>query len=105
MEVPLVATSSLVANQVTLLFTVPTTLTTATLNVRLANRNSAAAKVGVAFGTGSSPLDEHWISPEGQEVGAFGIREEVAILCAPGTNVWAVSDNSLVSVRVHGVGV
>ena len=84
----------------TLLYTVPAS-TVATVNIRIANRNTAAAKIRVAIGTGASPSATDYFDYD-VSVPANGILEDTGIVCSSGEKVWVRSDVSNVSVRVHG---
>lgn len=84
----------------TLLYTVPAS-TVATVNIRIANRNTAAAKIRVAIGTGASPDAADHIDYD-VEVSANGILEDTGIVCSAGEKVWVRSDVSNVTARVHG---
>ena len=84
----------------TLLYTVPAS-TVSTVNVRFANRNSAAAKIRLAIGVGASPAVTDYLSYD-QSLPANGIIEDTGIVCSAGEKVWAISDTANVSVRVHG---
>ena len=84
----------------TLLYTVPAS-TLATLNIRVANRNSTTVAIRVAIGTGASPAAKDYIDYD-FPVAANGVLEDTGIVCTAGEKVWAYSSTAGVSVRVHG---
>lgn len=84
----------------TLVYTVPSN-NTATVNIRVANRNTAAAKVRVAIGTGEAPGAADYIDYD-VSVLANGILEDTGIVCGAGEKIWVRSDVANVSVRVYG---
>jgi hypothetical protein len=83
-----------------LLYTVPAS-TVSTVNVRFANRGTAACKIRLAIGVGANPAVTDYLSYD-QTLPANGIIEDTGIVCSAGENVWAISDTANVSVRVHG---
>lgn len=93
-------TANLAAGADTLVYTVPAS-TVATVNVRVANRNAAAAKIRVAIGIGASPDAADYIDYDAS-VPANGILEDTGIVCSAGEKIWVTSDVANVSVRVHG---
>ena len=84
----------------TLLYTVPANVV-ATVNVRFANRNATASKVQLAIGTGETPSLKDFLSYD-QALAANGIIEDTGIVCTAGEKVWAISNTTGNSVRVHG---
>lgn len=92
--------ANLAANTDTLLYTVPAS-TRATVNIRVANRNSSAAKIRVAIGSGASPALDDYMDYD-IPVPENGILEDTGIVCGAGEKVWVRSDLGNVSVRVHG---
>ena len=92
--------ADLTATTNTLLYTVPDS-SLATLNIRVANRNSSAIKVRIAIGTGDAPAAADYIDYD-VFVDAGGILEDTGIVCGAGEKVWAYSSMASVSVRVHG---
>ena len=92
--------ADLTATTDTLLYTVPDS-SLATLNIRVANRNSTAVAIRVAIGTGASPAVEDYIDYD-LLVAANGVLEDSGIVCSAGEKVWAYSSMAGVSVRVHG---
>ena len=84
----------------TLLYTVPAS-TLATLNIRVANRNSTTVAIRVAIGTGASPAAKDYIDYDFL-VAANGVLEDSGIVCSAGEKVWAYSSMAGVSVRLHG---
>jgi len=92
--------ADLSATTSTLLYTVPA-LTVATVNVRFANRNAAAAKIRLAIGTGGAVATTDYLSYD-QSIPANGIIEDTGLVCSPGDKVWVYSDTANVSVRIHG---
>lgn len=93
-------TANLAAGADTTVYTVPAS-TVATINIRVANRNAAAAKVRVAIGTGASPDAADYIDYD-ILLAANGILEDTGIVCGAGEKIWVRSDVANVSVRVHG---
>ena len=93
-------TANLAAGADTLVYTVPSS-TVATINIRVANRNAAAAKVRVAIGTGETPTAADYIDYD-ISLAANGILEDTGLVCSSGEKVWVRSDVANVSVRVHG---
>lgn len=92
--------ANLVAETDTLLYTVPADKV-ATVNVRFANRGTAATKVRLAIGTGASPANTDYMTYD-QSLPGNGIIEDTGIVCSAGEKVWARSEAADVSVRVHG---
>ena len=92
--------ANLAAGADMLVYTVPAS-TVATINIRVANRNAAAAKVRVAIGTGASPDAADYIDYD-ISVPANGILEDTGLVCSAGEKIWVRSDVANVSVRVHG---
>lgn len=92
--------ANLAATTDTLLYTVPAS-TWATVNIRVANRNSRAAKIRVAIGSGASPALGDYMDYD-IPVPENGILEDTGIVCSAGEKVWVRSDLDNVSVRVHG---
>ena len=93
-------TANLASGADTLVYTVPAN-TRATVNIRIANRNAAAAKIRVAIGTGASPGAADYIDYD-ISLAANGILEDTGLVCSAGEKVWVRSDVANVSVRVHG---
>lgn len=91
---------ALSANVNTLIYTVPVD-TIVTLNIRVANRNTVAAKIRVAIGIGVSPGDTDYIDYD-VTVPANGILEDTGIVCGAGEKIWVYANVDGVSVRVHG---
>ena len=92
--------ADLTATTDTLLYTVPAS-SLATLNIRVANRNSTTVAIRVAIGTGASPAVKDYIDYD-LPVPANGVLEDSGIVCSAGEKVWAYSSMAGVSVRVHG---
>lgn len=92
--------ADLTATTDTLLYTVPAS-SLATLNIRVANRNSTTVAIRVAIGTGASPAVKDYIDYD-LLVAANGVLEDSGIVCSAGEKVWAYSSMAGVSVRVHG---
>ena len=92
--------ADLTATTDTLLYTVPAS-SLATLNIRVANRNSTTVAIRVAIGTGEAPAVEDYIDYDFL-VAANGVLEDSGIVCSAGEKVWAYSSMDGVSVRVHG---
>lgn len=92
--------ADLAANTDTLLYTVPES-TRATVNIRVANRNGASAKIRVAIGSGASPSAADYMDYD-ISVQGNGILEDTGIVCSAGEKVWVRSDVSNVTARVHG---
>ena len=92
--------ADLTATTDTLLYTVPAS-SLATLNIRVANRNSTTVAIRVAIGTGTSPAGKDYIDYD-LLVAANGVLEDSGIVCSAGEKVWAYSSMAGVSVRVHG---
>ena len=84
----------------TLVYTVPAN-TSATVNIRVANRGTEAAAVRVAVGSGASPAGADYIDYD-VVVPAKGIMEDTGVVCSAGEKIWVRSDVASVSVRVHG---
>ena len=93
-------TANLAAGADTLVYTVPAS-TVATINIRVANRNAAAAKIRVAIGTGANPTAADYIDYD-ISVPANGILEDTGLVCSAGEKVWVTSNVANVSARVHG---
>ena len=93
-------TANLDADADTLVYTVPAS-TVATINIRVANRNAAAAKIRVAIGTGANPTAADYIDYD-ISVPANGILEDTGLVCSAGEKVWVTSNVANVSARVHG---
>jgi hypothetical protein len=85
----------------TLLYTVPASVT-ATVNIRIANRNSGSIKVRVAVGSGASPAATDYLSYDAT-VPANSMYEDTAVVLTTGEKVWVRSDTANVSARVHGI--
>ena len=92
--------STLAQGVLTLLYTVPLN-TVATVNVRFSNKNAASAKIRLAIGSGSSPVDGDYLSYD-QSIPANGIIEDTGIVCSAGEKVWGYSAANGVNIRVHG---
>lgn len=92
--------ATLAAATQTPLYTVPA-LTLATVNVRVANRNTTAAKVRVAITAGGVPAVEDYITYD-KTVAGSEILEETGLMCSAGEKIYVYSDVANVSVRVHG---
>ena len=92
--------ADLAATTNTLLYTVPAS-SLATLNIRVANRNSTTVAIRIAIGTGASPAVEDYIDYD-LLVAANGVLEDSGIVCSAGEKVWVYSSMAGVSVRVHG---
>ena len=92
--------ADLTATTDTLLYTVPDS-SLATLNIRVANRNSTTVAIRVAIGTGEAPAVKDYIDYDFL-VAANGVLEDSGIVCSAGEKVWAYSSMAGVSVRVHG---
>ena len=92
--------ANLAAGADTLVYTVPAS-TVATVNVRVANRNAAAAKIRVAIGTGENPTAADYIDYD-ISLAANGILEDTGLVCSAGEKVWVTSNVSNVTARVHG---
>lgn len=92
--------ADLAADTDTLLYTVPAS-SRATVNIRVANRNTTDAKVRVAIGAGASPAPEDYLDYDIPVLGN-GILEDTGIVCSAGEKVWVRSGQPNVSVRVHG---
>ena len=93
-------TANLAAGADTLVYTVPAS-TVATVNVRVANRNTKAVKIRVAIGTGAAPDAADYIDYD-ISLAANGILEDTGLVCSAGEKVWVTSDVSNVIARVHG---
>jgi hypothetical protein len=94
--------ATLTAATQTLLYTVPA-LKIATVNIRVANRNTTAAKIRVAIVEtgGGTPSVDDYITYD-KSIAGSDILEETGILCSTGEMVYVYSDVANVSVRVHG---
>lgn len=92
--------ANLAAATDTLLYTVPVGKT-ATLNIRLANRNSATIQVCVAIGLGASPALTDYITYELTML-SNGVYEDLGQVASAGEKVWVRSSLANVSVRVQG---
>ena len=92
--------ANLAAGADTLVYTVPAS-TVATINIRVANRNTAAAKIRVAIGTGANPTAADYIDYD-ISLAANGILEDTGLVCSAGEKVWVMSNVSNVTARVHG---
>jgi hypothetical protein len=84
----------------TIIYTVPAE-TIATVNIRIANRNTSAIKIRIAIGSGTSPAASDYIDFD-LWVAANGILEDTGIVCGAGETIFVRSDTDNVSVRVHG---
>lgn len=93
--------ADLSAGQDTLLYTVPVGKT-ATVNIRLANRNGIDVLVNVAIGSGNAPAAADYIAYQ-NTVDGNGVYEDSGIVMSAGEKVWVRSDNASVSARVHGM--
>ena len=93
-------TANLAAGADTLVYTVPAS-SVATINIRVANRNSTTVAIRVAIGTGASPDAADYIDYD-LPLAANSILEDTGIVCGAGEKLWVRSDVSNVSVRVHG---
>lgn len=94
----LLGKADLVINTPTVIYTATKTTT---CNIRLANRTSGDALVRVAVGTGASPELTDYLSYD-TPVGANGFYEDTAIVLSAGEKIFAQSNVTGVSVRVHG---
>lgn len=92
--------ADLAANTDTLLYTVPASKT-ATINIRIANRNATGIKIRVAIGEGASPAAADYIDYD-LPVIANGMLEDTGVVCTAGEKIWVRSNLAAVSVRVHG---
>lgn len=92
--------ANLAAGADTLIYTVPASAI-ATVNIRMANRNSSSVKIRVAIGTGASPAAADYIDYD-VTIPANGILEDTGIVCSAGEKIWVRSDISNVTVRIHG---
>ena len=93
--------ANLAAGADTLVYTDPAS-TVATVNIRVANCNAAAAaKIRVAIGTGANPAAADYIDYD-ISLPANWILEDTGFVCSAGEKVWVTSDVANVTARVHG---
>jgi len=92
--------ADLASSTATLMYTVPAGKT-ATVSIRVANRNSTSVTVRTAVGSGASPANTDYLTYDASVPGN-GILEDTGIVVSAGEKIWVYSSAASVSARVHG---
>lgn len=93
--------SSLLANTLTSIYTVPAD-TTAYINFNIVNTNATPVTVRVALAATATPTAAEYIEYNAT-IGAYGVLERTGIALQTGKRVVALSNTANVSISVYGV--
>ena len=93
--------SSLLANTLTTIYTVPADVVSY-CNFNIVNTNATAVTVRVALAATGTPTAAEYIEYNA-EIGGNGVLERTGIALQPGKNLIAFSNTANVSISVYGV--